>query len=381
MIIRLLLVISSLILSLFTPWTIANSKSEDPIIIKKDSLYWDVLYDKEWILWYNYIWFRSDYNLTKTKLSARNCYYSSEFVAEKNMVFIFKIDFLEECDNPEVALFYKTEKVPWSDLVLDMYSDFDFYNYYTDFPSNKLKKYRDELLKKKKTLSKYPTWSPLETSIKLRQLKEIDFKSDFIQNILNERVKKYIVPVYWESLPEKGTYLPNAWRPYRDHYTDWVHHWWDVYSDYWTDVIALDKWIIIRTVSWFKFDDLKKLDFNSHDSITYLENLDKLRWNQVWLKTMKWDVVFYSHLSQLSPDAKVWSIVHRWQVLGKVWISWVPDRNYKDIHLHFELQKNPYNDPSKFGNYSYLDIMKWNWYYKWESFNTIVERQKEIFNY
>jgi hypothetical protein len=145
-------------------------------------------------------------------------------------------------------------------------------------------------------------------------------------------------------------------------------------------LIALDDWVIVRIVDWFTKKDLDKIKFGT--GLTYDEkvrNLDLLRWNQVWLKTTKWDVVFYSHLNEVYTNIKEWDIIKVWQELWTVWKTWVPWDDYEDYHLHFEIHKNPY-DKKIAWKYDIEDYMKWEWYYKWKSLDYIAEHQREIFD-
>lgn len=182
-------------------------------------------------------------------------------------------------------------------------------------------------------------------------------------------------------MPTKLSKIPNAWRPYRKSYTDGIHHWWDVWHKLWEKVIAVDDWIIIRVVSDFEFYDLNKI--KHWKNLTYdekLRNLDILRWNQVWLKTSRWDVVFYSHLKDVNSSMKVGSTINKWDLIWTIGISGVPDKNYTDYHLHFTIHKNPYNI-AKAGKYDIDNYMKWDWYFKWELNSAVFEWQKELFDY
>jgi hypothetical protein len=129
----------------------------------------------------------------------------------------------------------------------------------------------------------------------------------------------------------------------------------------------------------FQFSDLSKL--KKGENISYYDkvnNLDILRWNQVWLKTMKWDVVFYAHLDEVYDDIQVWNIIPRWYPLWTVWKTWVPDKDYNDYHLHFELRKNPYSIKNAW-KYSLYDYMTWDWYFKWDTRESIKQKQYTIF--
>jgi hypothetical protein len=193
------------------------------------------------------------------------------------------------------------------------------------------------------------------------------------------RNSKYLIPISWNNLPQKFSKIPNSPRPYRSSYTDWIHHWWDFDTDFRHDVRAIDSWVIVRIVSNFKFDNLQKI--KHWKNLTYyekLKNLDILRWNQVWLKTSRWDVAFYSHLDYIEPSLKVWSFVNKWEIIWKVWITWVPDKSYKDYHMHLPIHKNPHYK-AKVWKYSIDNYMKWDWYYKWKSFDYILQHQEELF--
>lgn len=215
---------------------------------------------------------------------------------------------------------------------------------------------------------------------KNRILNEATYNLDIINNILNSRNEKYRIPVIWKKIPENIVKIPNSGRGYRKEYTDWIHHWWDIDWDFWEQIVALDDWIIIRTVWWFIFNDLNKIkkwsNLTKYDKI---KNLDILRWNQVWLKTMKWDIVFYSHLNEIFSNIKSWEIVSKWQPIWTIWITWVPDKNYKDFHIHFPIHMNPFN-LWKNESYDLDDYMKWDWLFKNETEGYILENQKYIFD-
>jgi hypothetical protein len=196
---------------------------------------------------------------------------------------------------------------------------------------------------------------------------------------MKKRKLKYNLPVKWYKIATKLTRIPNANRPYRKKYTDWIHHWWDIMAPYWTPVSAIDDGIIIKVVNNFVFEDLKKLKkvWKISEYQKYI-NLDILRWNQVWLKTTKWDVIFYSHLSKVYDWIKVWNLIKVWTELWEIWKSWVPDKNYKNYHLHFTIHKNPYI-LEKVWKYSIKDYMFWHWYLRWLSSKEVLESQNNIF--
>jgi hypothetical protein len=147
----------------------------------------------------------------------------------------------------------------------------------------------------------------------------------------------------------------------------------------WTMTSAIDDWMIIRVVRDFSYEDISKIEKNwIITEIQKLRNLDILRWNQVWLKTSKWDVMFYSHLWEIPKNIKEWVFVSVWQDIWTIDKTWVPDKNYTNFHLHFPIQKNPYII-EKAWKYSWEDYMAWDWYLKWLSPDDIIIKQKDIF--
>ena len=210
-----------------------------------------------------------------------------------------------------------------------------------------------------------------------RRILELEYQKSFLDEIITSRKEKYIIPVEWYKLPTKKSKIPNTWRPYRHLYTDWIHHSWDIDTPFDEEVIALDDWKIVRIVNNWEWSDFSKLKYNNLSYENKLNNLDILRWNQLWLKTSKWDVVFYSHLNKIY-DINEWDLVKKWQKLWTIWISWVPDKNYKDYHLDFSIQKNPYLK-DKVWKYTFMDYMKWDWYFKWKSLKYILDNQNSIF--
>lgn len=54
---------------------------------------------------------------------------------------------------------------------------------------------------------------------------------------------------------------------------------------------------MVRGFEWSDFSNIVYGDNLSEEQ--ELKNLDILRGNQVWIKTMKGDVAFYSHLSSI----------------------------------------------------------------------------------
>jgi hypothetical protein len=86
-----------------------------------------------------------------------------------------------------------------------------------------------------------------------RALKETQFMQSFLQNLLKQRTDKYLVPVAGYNISTKLSRIPNAGRPYRESYTDGIHHGWDVGSKLGESVRALDTGMIIRVISDFEY--------------------------------------------------------------------------------------------------------------------------------
>jgi hypothetical protein len=215
--------------------------------------------------------------------------------------------------------------------------------------------------------------------VKSRKYNEVSYVHSVIMTILESREYPYLIPIEWYSLPIQKSHMPNFSRGYRESYTDGIHHWWDIYAANKSEIRAIDSWLIVRIVSDFSYENLGALKYG--DNLSYREetrNLDLLRGNQVWLKTMKGDIVFYSHLADVYSDIRVWDFVAKWAKLWTTWVSGVPERNYSDYHLHFAIQKNPYNKLRAW-KYSFDDYMDWDWVLKWLSMEEVRIQQANIF--
>jgi murein DD-endopeptidase MepM/ murein hydrolase activator NlpD len=137
--------------------------------------------------------------------------------------------------------------------------------------------------------------------------------------------------------------------------------------------------VIVRIVNDFMESDFSRVVYDANMSDNQkLKNLDILRWNQVWLKTMKGEVIFYSHLSSVADSLQEGQFVKSGQKLWKIGVSWVPEAGYDDYHLHFAIMKNPYN-ASRAGSYDFGDYMSWDWQTKWLDAAQTAEAQKKIF--
>lgn len=312
-----------------------------------------------------------------------NCDVTSEFFKNMKNYYFFSITFNDEnCSNWNLYL-EKWDKIFLNtNFTLNILRDFDLINIYTDYSTIYLKKLRKYFSTKEE---KYKIFSSLnwefnyDLSKKNRYYEEILYKDEVVKNIINSRNWKYKLPVPWYELSTLKTKLPNSPRPYRAWYTDWIHEWWDIDAPFWTEVVSMYDWIVVKVINNFKFNDLNKIKkWDNLSDQEKADNLDILRWNQVWLKTMKWDVVFYWHLNKVYDNIKVWDIVKKWTPFWTVWKTWVPDKDYSDYHLHFEVRRNPYNVKNAW-KYSLKDYLNWDWYFKWQTIEFIKGNQYNIF--
>ncbi len=332
--------------------------------------------------------YRSEYDISDFEVSS-SCEVESQLLNKINDFYFFEVKYTgSKCTNPKLVLKYwdyifsntetKVEITSYKRLLGLMI------DYNSDYLTNLKSIYQKELIKLS-DFSKYEyEWKWVSMyymyTAKKRMFDEQEFRLKVVDDILSGRNKKYKIPVVWNKLPTNRIKMPNSARPYRKSYTDGIHHWWDIDTSFWHEVVSMDDWIIIRVVNNFKFEDISKVkewdDVSDEDK---LKNLDILRGNQVWLKTMKWDVIFYSHLNTIESSIEDWMIVKAGTVLWTVWITGVPDKNYNDYHLHFAMHKNPY-DENRAWTYNILDYMKWDWMFKWESYEYIIKNQGNLFD-
>lgn len=328
--------------------------------------------------------FNSDIDLSKYSLSTW-CEINSKYLWKKNNDYYFAFSYKNNCKNPNIYLKNEDWVIIKKSLVkINIFSERKIFDYFSDTNLSLLEKFNKKL---KNSINKLKIkvksfWKEKENFniIKIKRiLEENIFKQKILQKIINWKKDKYRNPVVWHKMPKQLSKIPNSSRWYRENYTDWIHHGWDIYWYYWEDVVAIDDWIIVRIVDNFEFENLSNIKkWNNITNFDKIKNLDLLRWNQVWLKTTKWDIVFYSHLSKIYSNIKVWDIVSRGQKLWAIWISWVPYKNYKDYHLHFAIMKNPLNI-KKIGKYEIDDYFKWDWYFKWKSLDYVLNHQDEVF--
>jgi len=336
----------------------------------------------------SFIVYLSEVNISNYKLYSK-CTNNTKFVKKQWNYYVFLIqNFQKNCEDKTVYLksnFWRIYKN--TSFTFNLIKEEDLIAKYIDYSTQQL----NDLIKDYKyRISKIPEISnfafqkanyidKLYMFRPIKEKQELLYKIKIIEKILKLRKNKYIIPIAWKSLPTRKDKLPNTWRWYRSHYTDWVHHGWDIDAPLWTPVIALDNWIIIRIIDW-KWDDFAKIKYwKNLTNLDKQRNLNILRGKQVWLKTMKWDVVFYSHLENIPENLKEGDFVKAWTVLWEISITWVPDKTYNDYHLHFPIQKNPHL-LSKAWKYTDDDYLMWDWLVKWMTKEEIIEYQNKIFN-
>lgn len=330
--------------------------------------------------------YQSNINLENAHITSL-CDISSEFITESKGLYFFRVDYSQDvdCNNGNVVLSLWEDNYANTIYTLHLMKDIDLYGKYIDYSSEKLREYQKEV---DAELTQYAIYKNYDRKniIKYYQFfvwqkkyQSAVYKNTIINTILEAREKKYSIPVVGKQISTLASRVPNAGRPYRENYTDGIHHGWDVYGDYGENVIALDDAIVVRIVDGFIESDFSRIVYGNDISVEQgLKNLDILRGNQVWLKTMKWEVAFYSHLSFIESHLKEGDIVTKWQILGKIGTSWVPEEWYDDYHLHFAIMQNPYNFLEA-GAYDFGDYMAWDWLTKGQSYDEIIQSQNTIF--
>ena len=365
--------------SLVFAWTWIFDNSASIVFKLSDNIYLDSLWLRN-----TKIVFKSGDDLKNYDIKSE-CEIFSELSHNKWDYYTYEIKFFDnDCDKSNFILVNDKSEIKIS-FKLNLITEFNILSKLLDIKTTRLVQLKNTLNKKIVYYSDYKKYDKdIEENyyvflVKNRLLNESIYNRNLIDNIITKREEKYSVPVIWYDMPITWVKIPNSWRWYREDYTDWIHHGWDIDWEFWEQVVALDDWIIIRVVSEFEYSDLDAI--KRADDLSYEEklvNLDILRWNQVWLKTMSGDLVMYSHLNDIFSNVKTWEVVKKNQPLWTIWITWVPDINYKDYHLHFVVHKNPFSSTSVW-LYDYEDYMKWDWLFKWKSKDFILENQLNYF--
>lgn len=315
-----------------------------------------------------------------------SCNSSSRFLGSEQNLFFFEFSYTDQlCENANIVLSYEGKRAPSSLTSLNIRSDFQEYNIFLDYSTEDLEKFLASLEKEIQKNALYKNYNGMNFIKNFKFAKgqrvflEASHRKNMIQSIISGREKKYSVPAEGYKISELFTKIPNSWRPYREWYTLWIHQWWDIDAPMGTPVQALDDGIIVRVVRNFQDSDFSRIQYGSGLSLEQKQkNLDILRGNQVWLKTLKWEVVFYSHLSSVPQNISEKVFVKRGDILWAVGITGVPEIGYEDYHLHFEIMENPYVKETA-GTYDIGDYMQWKWKTQGMDHAQTVAAQKNIF--
>ena len=317
--------------------------------------------------------FSSESNLANYDIHS-SCNTTSQHKFSYRNLHFFYLTYLEDtCDNPTIALKNNNAIISRSLGSLNFSTKSQELSVLLDYSDARLSSLDAELARRLRPVGIFRNYRQdlvLETlpdHFKKYQALELQYKRSLIFYIQNGRTQKYISPVPWFHITRQANKIPNAGRPYRAGYTDGIHHGWDIDAPLGTPVVALDDGIIIRITDGFTSEDFKRIVYgNTLSYETQLENLDILRGNQVWHKTLKWELIFYSHLQDVSDELEDGMFIEQWTYIGTVGITWVPVDDYDDYHLHFDVKIPPFTVWKEW-TYTLMDYMKWPWSGKWQS--------------
>jgi hypothetical protein len=331
-----------------------------------------------------YLVYKSNYDISDAVFQS-SCDTETKLMEKREDLYLFELKVTnKDCSNN--IFFLKSKLWILNEIKLNLISDYKIYSILLDYWSNELNNILNSVDKKSSSLKIFTDYKnsilddKYKFSKKKRTYEELSYKWDITKIILKKREIKYIIPVPWYNLPTKNaSKLPNSWRPYRIWLTDWIHHSWDIDAPFGTKVVSLDDWVIIRIVKvWDKTDLANIRTWNNLSVEDKMRNLDIYRWNQVWIKTMKGELVMYAHLDKVVDSIKELTMVKSWDYLGNIWVTWVPEEWYDDYHLDFSVSENPYN-LWKAWSYEIVDYMSWPWKFKWKSKDYIVNNQDNVF--
>lgn len=235
------------------------------------------------------------------------CPIKSEYLEEYKGLSFFRVTYIDpNCLSGNIILSSGGNTLQSSLKSLPLSTKISQLEDYMDTNSNTLKSLQLALMSQVNT---YAAYRNAQTDWNIENIKyifgkriytEAQLKLDMIDRILAARSEKYLVPVEGREIDLSAARVPNAGRPYRAEYTDGIHHGWDIPGPEGDSAIALDDGIVVRVVRGFEWSDFSNIVYGDNLSEEQeLKNLDILRGNQVWIKTMKGDVAFYSHLSSI----------------------------------------------------------------------------------
>lgn len=347
-----------------------------------DTVYLEEDTDATTVLVYN-----SNFNISQATINSL-CDIDSRFLDSYKDLYFFEVDYKNDldCDNWNVVLqlweeiygntIYKLDVTKWS-IVFEKY---------LDYSDAQLQDVQDQMQYELDSNSIFKNYNNIDIAKNFKYYKgknlynNAQLHKNLITLILEGRNQKYLTPVEGRYFSDAHTKLPNSPRPYRNSYTDWIHRWFDIDGEIGDTAISLDTWIVVRVVDGFDNDsDFSRIVYwDDLSDNQKLKNLDILRWNQVWIKTLRGDVVFYSHLDSIDSNIQEGDLVKRWQIVGKTWVSGVPEKWYSDYHLHFAVMMNPY-DILRAWNYDFWDYMSWDWLWQGMTHSQVIQLRKDTF--
>ena len=182
--------------------------------------------------------YQSNVDLTNAHITSL-CDISGEFITSSKGVYFFNVDYstAPDCKNGNIVLSIGEDDYANTIHGLDLVKDIDLYSVYLDYSSEKLAEYQTELQREIKETSIYKNYDGKNILkyygflIGQERYKIASHKNALINSILSARQQAYISPVEGESISTIPNRVPNAGRPYRESYTDGIHHGWDVYAD------------------------------------------------------------------------------------------------------------------------------------------------------
>lgn len=338
---------------------------------------WDTIYLEEDIDAKTVLVYRANFDISTARINSL-CNIESRYLDSSKNLYFFEVDYSSDldCNNWNVVLQLWEEIYANTIHKLDIMKGNIIFGKYLDYSDTELEWIQDELQYQLTSNAIFKNYNNSNIAKNFRYYKgkkeynNAQLHNNLIDLILDGRKQKYLTPVLGRTFSTRATKLPNSARPYRSAYTDGIHYGFDIDGELRDTVIALDTWLVVRVVDGFdnQSDFSRIVYWDNLSRNQQLKNLDILRGNQVWIKTLKWEVVFYSHLDSINEEITEGSLVTKWQKIGLTWVSWVPEDGYDDFHLHFEIYKNPYNI-LKAGSYDFWEYMQWE--YLWKGMNNL----------
>ncbi|USN57740.1 MAG: hypothetical protein H6767_05115 [Candidatus Peribacteria bacterium] len=165
-----------------------------------------------------------------------SCNTRSRYLSENGGVYYFKIEYVDDlCTNPYVYLSYQGGILSNTQLTLSLIRQGELVDYFGDFPEEELVKVSTVYNRMITSLQLFKT---IDTSLvtddaygyleKHRKYHEYVYRDQVLRSVLTGRQEAYISPVPGYQISEKTNKIPNAGRPYRNSYTDGIHHGWDI---------------------------------------------------------------------------------------------------------------------------------------------------------